>query len=1260
MKRIALIALFSLSILYIHAQKWTLLTPLKTGDIVRNCSFIDEENGFAVIQTAGDVLETHDGGQTWKRPWTPAITGNMYDIEMLNLDTIITCGSNGDLFRSTDKGNTWLEINIPSSEYLYALEFIDSYTGFAVGFNGVILKTTDSGSTWQLKESNTTDRLYDIEFSSDLVGMACGWNGTIVKTIDGGETWESIFTGYDVALFNCTFPSDQVGYACGWSQTIIKTEDGGQTWTEQNSGNNTLNYIEFRDENNGIAAGDWGMYYVTSNGGNTWVAETQPGEGGGGSIWGGQYLNDNFSFLTGNGIMLKSTDNTNSWQTMKNSVPNAKYNGLFFHDDNTGYAAGSVGITGEGSNQSGIVYTEDGGSTWEIQAQGSSQGWWDIHFSDDNNGTAIGGVNFAKTSNGGENWSYSTLDFNLTGVATYWHDSNEGVIGGSGLFSGICSSSDGGNSFVSQENTAAKDFYFISDLIGFACTEGSTQNIFKTIDGGVTWEAIPTGHNAGKFSLFWLDENTGWVGANSGVVLKTIDGGETWNFYYAGYDVIGIHFYDENNGFCVDNQSYVYKTTDGGENWEFFLGDSFTMPVAQEGVFTDNYLYLGSWGGDIYRCELICGEFEAGNVTGSFECENDAEFIGLQGTVESQEITWSIPEDWTFLDDEGGVIQVVPGTMDGFIVAEVTNTCGFSDTTCLEVSVTPLVQNLSEFIDNGALCQAPGNVIEIPFDENASTYNWSYPNYWEVEEDGNTLIVEPNSEQGWIYVSTENECGESNQIFQSFTPVEYTDVFFDLEETETCANLEIELSDASPEGGIFSGEYVSDTTLDLNGANSGETYVTYSYTNQFGCIAEITDTLNILSTNIEGGQIIGSDFFCESSIETYEFVEATGFEEISWTYPENWNVIETDNTLEISSVDELGNLNLEASNQCGGLEEFSIQIIPLQIPQEPMLSVSIDQWCYDQSSIFEASNLSAFDQLNYQFDFEEEVDMEVTVFGNSTISVESDPGQGIVNFYVTNQCGISESIFVELEVLDYPESPSFANEIDGWCVGGSAEIELDNYNEGDTILWDLDTDWELEEISNTGVSLTGDPGLGNLEVLYSNLCGFSEASSLELEIYDLPELSLSLDEDSLCLEEIYEVQLNPTGGILEGTGVVDNTISTFFLNEGEPYIYSYNFTDENACSNETSLTLEFMDCSVSIIETRASEFSLYPNPAVNFIQIESQNQLESEYQIYNSMGQLIKVGQLNSNLQRIDLNDFSSGFYTFKLGEKIKRFELLR
>ena len=95
------------------------------------------------------------------------------------------------------------------------------------------------------------------------------------------------------------------------------------------------------------------------------------------------------------------------------------------------------------------------------------------------------------------------------------------------------------------------------------------------------WTKQPAGTMAWLHSVFFLDENRGWVVGSKGTLLATLDGGKTWQAKPASTDVLrDIYFTDDQNGWLVcekniydlkekdEPRTYLMQTTDGGENWK--------------------------------------------------------------------------------------------------------------------------------------------------------------------------------------------------------------------------------------------------------------------------------------------------------------------------------------------------------------------------------------------------------------------------------------------------------------------------------------------------------------------------------------------------------------------------------------------------------------------------------------------------------------------------------------------------------------------
>tara|TARA_B110000238_G_scaffold200591_1_gene251313 strand:- start:419 stop:1606 length:1188 start_codon:yes stop_codon:yes gene_type:complete len=114
------------------------------------------------------------------------------------------------------------------------------------------------------------------------------------------------------------------------------------------------------------------------------------------------------------------------------------------------------------------------------------------------------------------------------------------------------------------------DTYFSSDSLGYVVGGDATQSIiFKTTDGGASWNSYTNSNTSWLYGVNFVDDSTGYVCGNSGVVYKTIDGGQNWSQLITGTTewIMSIHFVNENVGYCVGNNGLIMKTTNGGTTW---------------------------------------------------------------------------------------------------------------------------------------------------------------------------------------------------------------------------------------------------------------------------------------------------------------------------------------------------------------------------------------------------------------------------------------------------------------------------------------------------------------------------------------------------------------------------------------------------------------------------------------------------------------------------------------------------------------------
>jgi len=144
-----------------------------------------------------------------------------------------------------------------------------------------------------------------------------------------------------------------------------------------------------------------------------------------------------------------------------------------------------------------------------------------------------------------------------------------GAVGGVGTF---MKSSDSGNNWDVNHKINGIDFsfdalFFLNASTGWAPAGGS---IYKTTDGGASWNSYETGSFSNFEDIFFTNENSGWVVGNAGTVYNTTDGGMTWNPQTTGTTrtLYSVVFTNATTGCIVGSFGTIFTTTNGGTNWD--------------------------------------------------------------------------------------------------------------------------------------------------------------------------------------------------------------------------------------------------------------------------------------------------------------------------------------------------------------------------------------------------------------------------------------------------------------------------------------------------------------------------------------------------------------------------------------------------------------------------------------------------------------------------------------------------------------------
>jgi len=485
--------------------------------------------------------------------------------------TLYAGTSSWELFKTVNGGELWTPLQSPANIHTLALVPQDDSKVYALSATpGGVYRSVNGGNNWvQINNGITNNWFLCIAVNPqnpEILYIGAGNNAGVFKSPDGGNRWFAVSNGLPSrSIFSLVIDPASPGtlYAGTSGEGVYKTTDSGMNWWPVNTGL-SISYVNKLAIHPGDTSiiyagagnypGDYGAAWST-NGGSTWT-DVNPGWMGDGYITALVVEPEVPSFVD---IVYAGTGRIGS--VYRSALPYFSFFPQVGGLQNPEVRVVAVEpLQSFSSRTNYAVYACTGNGLFKRfnNAQDTSLRWIRLdtpdfipdtelttlvigHMNTELIYTSAGGTVLYRSTDGGIGWDYLQTPMSVSKLA------------------------------IDPQNDS------ILYMIG-----GGLGNIYKTINGGNTWQLINTGLNPNtlyrQIVVDPLNPSTLYLcsmDSQNGGIYKTVDRGEHWYLLnegglpQGGVFLIAVDPVNSDNVYIVLNLFYsgIYKSTNGGKTW---------------------------------------------------------------------------------------------------------------------------------------------------------------------------------------------------------------------------------------------------------------------------------------------------------------------------------------------------------------------------------------------------------------------------------------------------------------------------------------------------------------------------------------------------------------------------------------------------------------------------------------------------------------------------------------------------------------------
>lgn len=398
-------------------------------------------------------------------------------------------------------------------------------------------------------------------------------------------------------------------------------------------------------------------------------------------------------------------------------------------------------------------------------------------------------------------------------------------------------------------------------------------------------------------------------------------------------------------------------------------------------------------------------------------CEGSNQEYSITPVPGAINYTWILPANWIGSSIETNINVNVGVTGIISVIANGIN-CS-SDTTTINVTVSPLPGELFSIMGSSTVCSNTSNQYIVPVCANATNYIWQVPTDWSANSNQNNASITTNNSSGTITVTASNSCGSSNSqsipITVAQTPVAPGIISGNL----TVCSGTVQSYSVPMVAGITGytwnlpsgwGTPSFNNSINISVGSSG----TISVTANNGMCSSSPQTLAVTVNNLPDipGTISGDGSICLGTSNSYSIAPIPGATSYIWSWPGGSPDTTTEFSIPIIAVSS-GTISVRARNECGVSDLRTFQVTIKHKPTQPQPINGETTVCQGSSNLY-------FTNLEQGASYEWNLPQGwIGNSSNNLLSTIAGGQSGNIFVIVKNECGSdTNSIAVIVNPLD--------------------------------------------------------------------------------------------------------------------------------------------------------------------------------------------------------------------------------------------------